>query len=89
MTSSEDSDSENELDCIGLMVDSDTEKRNSRFLNTNPSTSVDQTNMIDSIAQALVNQEILKQLTKLGDRLDVLEKGGTRKLQIRQKLNLP
>ena len=69
VTSSEDSDSE--LDCSGLMADSDNDAKNSHYTNPQPSTSVDQTSTLGTVdfnAQALVNQEILNQLTKLGNR---------------------
>ena len=82
VTSSEDSDLGSELDCSGLVAESDNDTKMSQLQNSNPLTGVDQasaSNTTDGNAQALVNQEILKQLTKLGQKLDVLEKGGCKK----------
>ena len=41
---------------------------------------------VDFNAQALVNQEIFNQLTKLGNRLDALEKGDCKKTKDRTKI---
>ena len=84
VTSSEDSDSSSDLDCSGLKADSDNETKNVRYSKSNFSTDLDQASTSDT--QALFNKQILDQLTKLGDRLDVLEKNGSKKSMDRAKI---
>ena len=80
LTSDEDSNSGSDLDCSGL-VDSDddckkspaTDKHNSGVVLDHQQAST--SGLVGDSIQSIMNEEILNQLTKLGQRLDVLDEG--------------
>ena len=89
--SSEDSDLGSELDCSRLM-ESDDDSKTSKLTSKTTLSGLDQAStsqVMDGNVQVSMNQEILNQLKKMGQRLDVLEKGKVGKPKIIQKSNLP
>ena len=84
-----DSSSESELDCSAIVGASDSDDSgtpvgrafNRLHSEKSPSTS----GSLDQIAQTLVNQKILEQLSTIGKRLDALEKNNVKSRLINKK----